>query len=65
MHMIRRDMAAQDLDPSLPAFLTDNLADALGNLAAEDFAPVLRDPHDVEVDRKNGMGAMAVITHAS
>ena len=63
--MIRRDMATQDLDSSLPALLADNLADPFGNLAAEDFAPVFCDPHNVEVDRKDGMGAMAVITHAS
>jgi hypothetical protein len=48
-----------------------DFADPFGNLTAKDFAPVLGHPHHMEVmvgvdltlDRKDGMGAMAIITH--
>ena len=63
MHTIQGDMPAQYLYTEFSALLTDDFADPLGNLVTEDFTPILRDPHNVQMVRKDRMGAMAIVTH--
>jgi hypothetical protein len=64
MDMIRRDMAWQDIDPKAATLLPHHRPDAFRYFAAQGLVTVLGDPDDMEVDRKGGMGAMAVVTHA-
>ena len=65
MHMIRGDRPAQYLDTGFAALLTDDFAHPLGNLVTQDFAPILCDPHNVQMDRKDCIGAMEIVIHVS
>src|SRR2546422_8747380 len=64
MDMIRRDMSLENVHPCLLAFLADDGTDSFGDLTAQHLMAILGDPDDVEMDRKGGMGAMAIVTHA-
>jgi hypothetical protein len=63
MHVIGGNMATQNLHPGFTALFAHDFADPFGNLTAENFATILGDPHNMEMDRKNGVGTMAIITH--
>ena len=64
MDMIRRDMPLQDIDARLPTFFPYNRPHPLCDLTAQDLVAIFGDPHDMEVDGKRRMGAMAIVTHA-
>ena len=64
MDMIRRDMPLQNIDARLPTFFPYNRPHPLCDLTAQDLVTICGDPHDMEVDGKRRMGAMAIVTHA-
>src|SRR5215831_6454507 len=63
MDVIRRDMPLQDIDARLPTFFPYNRPHPLSDLTAQGLVAIFGDPHDMEVDRKRRMGAMAIVTH--
>ena len=63
MDMIWRDMPLQDIDARLPTFFPYNRPHPLSDLTAQDLVAIFGDPHDMEVDGKRRMGAMAIVTH--
>jgi hypothetical protein len=63
MHMIRGDMAPQNLHVGFTALFAYDFADLFSHLTAKNLATILGDPHDMKMDRKNGVGTIAIITH--
>ena len=63
MDMSRRDMPLQDSDARLPTFFPYHRPHPLCDLTAQDLGAICGDPHDMEVDGKRRMGAMAIVTH--
>ena len=63
MHMIRGDMAPQNLYSGFTALFAYDFAYPFSHLTAKHLATILGDSHDMQVDRKNGVGTMTIIAH--
>src|SRR5712692_5559785 len=65
MHMVRPDVAPQDLDIMRSTDLSNQIADVRGNVTAEHRLAILRAEHEVVVQLMNSMGGSAVPFHGS
>ena len=63
MDMVWRNVPLENIDMGLLALFTDNGPDPFCHLTAQDLMAIFGDPHDMEVDGKRRMGAMAIVTH--
>jgi hypothetical protein len=63
MDVIGSDMPLQNIDTKLAALLPHNRPDPFRDFATQGLVAILGDPDNVQMDRKGGMGAMAIVTH--
>nr|VFJ96078.1 MAG: hypothetical protein BECKH772A_GA0070896_100974 [Candidatus Kentron sp. H]VFJ96798.1 MAG: hypothetical protein BECKH772B_GA0070898_100984 [Candidatus Kentron sp. H]VFK02559.1 MAG: hypothetical protein BECKH772C_GA0070978_100947 [Candidatus Kentron sp. H] len=66
MHMVYRYMSPQNVHILLTAVLPHYLSDTISYLSLENFFPVLRHPHYVQMNRIHRMRTMSVFSvHAA
>jgi hypothetical protein len=63
MDMIRGDMALQNIDICLLTLFSDDGADPFCHLSARHLMAIFGDPDNRQMNRKAGVGAMAIVTH--
>jgi len=62
--MCRDHMALDDLHVLLPADLSNQLSHPQPNVSCQHGLPILRYPHQVQVNRENGMRPLSAFVHS-
>jgi hypothetical protein len=62
--MISRNMPLQNVDLGFLAFFAHRSTHPLGHFALQYLVAILGDPDNVQMDRKNSVGTMPILTHA-
>jgi hypothetical protein len=60
MDVISRNVAFHDLNIFASTDLSKDIPDSKGEIPLENWLPVLRNPHQMEMNLKNRMGTMPV-----
>ena len=63
MDMIRGDMALQNIDTGFLTLFPDDGMDSCCHLAAQRPMAILGNPGNMQMNRKDGVGTMAIVTH--
>src|SRR5262249_29934481 len=64
MDMICRDMPLQNIDSRFLTLFAHNGAHSFRHFTAQHLMAILGDPDNMQVNRKDGVGPMAIVTHA-
>lgn len=63
MNMIPRYMTLDDFCTGGPTYLSDHVTHSGRNISLQNLLPILRDPHQMQVDLEYRMRSMTIIAH--
>lgn len=65
MYVVGRYMPLQNIHARLLAFLPHHCPNPFRHFPLQYLVSIIRDPDNMQMDRKNRVGPMSIITHAS